>query len=259
MVRRFEGKVAVVAGGSSGIGRAAALAFAREGAKVVVGSRNVDLLKETVGMIEKAGGEGTFVKCDVTVAAEVEAMINRAVDTYGRLDYALNNAGGGAIGTPRSLIADFTEKDWDREINVNLKGVWLGLKYEIPQMLKNGGGAIVNTSSVAGKIVNRAGRSAYAAAKHGVIGLTKAAALEYAKAGIRVNAVCPGPIEVPWVKNAFSDKPDMREAFVRGCLLGRMGRPEEVAEAVIWLCSDAASFVTGHAMAVDGGVLVGAA
>jgi len=258
MVRRFEGKVAVVTGGSSGIGRATALGFAKQGAKVVVASRNVELLRETVRMIEETGGEGTFAKCDVTVAAEVEAMINKAVETYGRLDYALNNAGGGGGAASFALTADCTEEDWDREINVNLKGVWLGMKYEIPQMLKHGGGAIVNTSSVAGLIVNHAGRAAYAAAKHGVLGLTKAAALEYAKAGIRVNSVCPGPVLVPWIKDVLAAQPERKGAFLQGCLLERMGKPEEVAEAVIWLCSDAASFVTGHAMAVDGGVLVGA-
>ena len=257
MVKRFEGKVAVVTGGSSGIGRATAIAFAKEGAKVVVASRNIELLRETVRMIEETGGEGIFVKCDVTVSAQVEAMINRTVETYSRLDYALNNAGGGGGVATFALTADFKEEDWDREINVNLKGVWLGMKYEIPQMLKQGGGAIVNTSSVAGLMVNHAGRAAYAAAKHGVIGLTKAAALEYAKANIRVNAVCPGPVLVPWIKDVLVAQPEMKASFLDGCLLERMGKPEEVAEAVIWLCSDAASFVTGHAMAVDGGVLVG--
>src|SRR5512136_408413 len=181
MVKSSESKVVLVTGGSSGIGKAAALTFAAEGAKVVVASRSVEPLRDTVCAIKQAGGEGTFVQCDVSSAEQVEAMVNTIIATYGRLDYAFNNAGGGAVGTPFALIADCAEADWDREINVNLKGVWLCMKYEIPQMLKQGCGAIVNTASVAGLIVNRPGRAAYASAKHGVIGLTKAAALEYAK------------------------------------------------------------------------------
>jgi NAD(P)-dependent dehydrogenase (short-subunit alcohol dehydrogenase family) len=246
-----------VTGGSSGIGRAAALAFAAVGAKVVVASRSAEPLRDTVREIEEAGGKGIFVQCDVSKATQVEAMVNTIVDTYGRLDCAFNNAGGGAVGTPFALTADCTEADWDMEINVNLKGVWLCMKYEIPQMLKQGGGVVVNTASVAGLIVNRPGRAAYAAAKHGVIGLTKAAALEYGKAGIRVNAVCPGPTTVPWIEKLLAAHPEKKEPFMDGCLLGRLGKPEEVAQAVVWLCSDAASFVTGIAMPVDGGVVVG--
>jgi NAD(P)-dependent dehydrogenase (short-subunit alcohol dehydrogenase family) len=257
MVKSSEGKVVLVTGGSSGIGRAAALAFAAEGAKVVVASRSVEPLRDTVCAIEEAGGQGMFVQCDVSNAAQVEAMVSTVIGSFGRLDCAFNNAGGGAVGTPFALIADCAETDWDREINVNLKGVWLCMKYEIPQMLKQEGGAIVNTASVAGLIVNRPGRAAYASAKHGVIGLTKAAALEYAKARIRINAVCPGPIGVPWIEQLLATHPEKREPFMDGCLLGRLGTPEEVARAVLWLCSDAASFVTGIAMPVDGGVVVG--
>jgi len=257
MSKALKDKVVLVTGGSSGIGKAAALAFAAEGAKVVIASRNTELLRNTLRAVEEAGGEGIFVQCDVSNAKQVEAMINTVVATYGGLDCAFNNAGGGAVGTPFALIADCTEEDWDREINVNLKGVWLCMKYEIPHMVKRGGGTIVNTSSVAGMIVNRPGRAAYASAKHGVIGLTKAAALEYAKSGIRVNAVCPGPISVPWIEQLFAVNPEKREPFKNGCLLDRLGRPEEVAQAVVWLCSDAASFVTGIAMPVDGGVVVG--
>ncbi len=257
MVKSSEGKVVLVTGGSSGIGRAAALAFAAEGTRVVVASRSVEPLRDTVCAIEEAGGKGMFVQCDVSSAAQVEAMVNTVVEAYGRLDFAFNNAGGAVVGTPFALTADCTEADWDREINVNLKGVWLCMKYEISQMLKQGGGVVVNTSSVAGLIVNRPGRAAYASAKHGVIGLTKAAALEYGKAGIRVNAVCPGPTTVPWVEQLLAAHPEKKEPFMDGCLLGRLGRPEEVAQAVVWLCSDAASFVTGIAMPVDGGVVVG--
>ncbi|HVN97104.1 MAG TPA: glucose 1-dehydrogenase [Syntrophorhabdaceae bacterium] len=258
MAKSFEGKVVLVTGGSSGIGKATALAFAAEGAKVVVASRSVVPLRDTVRMIEEAGGTGMFVQCDVSKATEVEAMVKTTVEAYGRLDCAFNNAGGGAVGTPSALIADCAEADWDKEINVNLKGVWLCMKYEIPQMLKQGIGAIVNTSSVAGLIVNRPGRAAYASAKHAVIGLTKAAAVEYAKAGIRVNAVCPGPTTVPWIEKLLDARPEMKEPFMEGCLLRRLGGPEEVAQAVLWLCSNAASFVTGIAMPVDGGVVVGA-
>lgn len=257
MSKSLKDKIVLVTGGSSGIGRAAALAFAAEGAKVVIASRNTDLLRNTLRAVEEIGGEGIFVQCDVSNAEQVEAMVNTAVETYGGLDCAFNNAGGGAVGTPFALIADCIEADWDREINVNLKGVWLCMKYEIPYLIKQGGGAIVNTASVAGLIVNRPGRAAYASAKHGVIGLTKAAALEYADAGIRVNAVCPGPIEVPWIEELLAAHPEKREHFIDGCLLGRLGRSEEVARAVVWLCSDAASFVTGIAMPVDGGVVVG--
>jgi NAD(P)-dependent dehydrogenase (short-subunit alcohol dehydrogenase family) len=257
MLKLFENKVVLVTGGSSGIGRAAALAFAAEGARVVVASRSIETLRDTVHAIEEAGGKGIFVQCDVSKAAQVETMVNTIVETYGRLDCAFNNAGGGAVGTPFALTADCTEADWDLEINVNLKGVWLCMKYEIPQMLKQGSGVVVNTSSVAGLIVNRPGRVAYASAKHGVIGLTKAAALEYGKAGIRVNAVCPGPITVPWIERLLAAHPEKKGPFMDGCLLGRLGKPEEVAQAVVWLCSDAASFVTGIAMPVDGGVIVG--
>jgi NAD(P)-dependent dehydrogenase (short-subunit alcohol dehydrogenase family) len=253
----FRDKVVLVTGGSSGIGRAAALAFSAEGAKVAVASRNSELLRDTVSAIEAVGGEGMFVQCDVSSGTQVEAMVTAVVSRFGRLDCAFNNAGGGAVGTPFALIPDCSEADWDREIGVNLKGVWLCMKYEIPQLLKQKGGAIVNTGSVAGLIVNRPGRAAYASAKHGVIGLTKAAALEYAGSGIRVNAVCPGPIEVPWIEQLLAANPEKKEPFMDGCLLGRLGKSEEVARAVVWLCSDAASFVTGIAMPVDGGVVVG--
>jgi len=248
MAGRVDGKVAVITGAGSGIGRATALAFTREGAKVVVADIVVTGGEETVRMIKAAGGEAIFIKTDVTKAAEVEALIKQTVETYGRLDCAFNNAG---IEGEIAPTADCTEENWDRVVNVDLKSVWLCLKYEIPQMLKQGGGAIVNTASVAG-LVGFLGIPAYVASKHGVNGLTKTAALEYAKAGIRVNAVCPGVIRTPMVERAFAASPQMAEAAAAMEPVGRLGKPEEIAEAVLWLCSDAASFVTGLPMAVDG-------
>lgn len=251
MTKQFEGKVALVTGAGSGIGRASALAFAREGAKTVVADVVVEGGEETVRMIKEAGGEALFVKTDVSKAAEVEALIQKVVETYGRLDYAHNNAG---IEGTMAPTADCTEENWDRTISINLKGVWLCMKYEIPQMLKQGGGAIVNTASVAG-LVGFQGLPAYAASKGGVVQLTRVAALEYAKAGIRVNAVCPGVIRTPMVERLLSGQPEAEAGFIAMEPVGRMGKPEEIAEAVVWLCSDAASFVTGHPMVVDGGLV----
>jgi len=242
MAGRLESKVALVTGGSSGIGRASALTFAREGAKVVVADVVVAGGEETVGMIKKAGGEALFVKADVSKAVEVEAMVNRAVEAYGRLDCAFNNAG--IEGTLVSTV-EYPEEDWDRVMAVNLKGVWLCMKYEIPQMLKQGGGAIVNTASALG-LVGTGELSAYVASKHGVAGLTKTAALEYAQKGIRVNAVCPGVIHTPMVERLIGGKAEYEAQVIRAEPVGRKGLPEEIAEAVVWLCSDAASFVTGH-------------
>lgn len=250
MMRLLENKVALVTGGSSGIGRATALAFAREGAKVVVADINVEGGKETVKMLKKIGGDSIFAKTDVSRAVEVEAMVNKAVATYGRLDCAFNNAG---IGPSRNLMADCTEEDWDRTIGINLKGVWLCMKYEIPQMLRQGKGAIVNTASAAGLVAYDDRFSIYIASKHGVVGLTKAATLDYASAGIRVNAVCPGSILTPLVTDVFDSHPERKKQVVAAHPIGRLGMPEEVAEAVVWLCSDAASFVTGHALSIDGG------
>ena len=251
MTARLEGKTALVTGGGSGIGRASAQAFAREGAKVAVADIAVAGGEETVRMIEEAGGEAIFVKTDVSKGAEVEALVSRAVDTWGRLDCAHNNAG---IAEPRVATADLSEELWDRIIDVNLKGVWLCMKYEIIQMLKQGGGAIVNTSSVVGLSGVRL-QPAYVASKHGEIGLTRTAALEYAKAGIRVNAVCPGAILTPALKWYIGNNPEFEQQLIAQHPIGRLGTPEEIAEAVVWLCSDAASFVTGHTLVADGGVL----
>lgn len=249
MAGRLDGKIALITGAGSGIGRASALTFAREGAKVAVADKLVDGGRETVRMVEAAGGTASFIEVDVSDAASVEAMVNSTVETYGRIDCAYNNAGIEGQVAPTDSYADDM---FDRVIAVNLTGVWLCMKYEIPRLLEQGGGAIVNTASGAG-LIGVAGLSAYVASKHGVIGLTKTAALEYAKSGIRVNAVCPGLIQTPMVERLTADQPQLGEALVAMEPVGRTGRPEEIAESVVWLCSDAASFVTGHAMSVDGG------
>jgi NAD(P)-dependent dehydrogenase (short-subunit alcohol dehydrogenase family) len=257
---RLEGKVVLVTGGGSGIGRASSLRFAREGAKVIIADIAVGGGKETVKMIEEAGGQAFFIKADVSVAAEVEVLIHKAVETYGRLDCAHNNAGGSRAPTlPRSgptvLTADLTEEAWDYLLNNNLRSTWLCMKYEIPQMIRQGGGAIVNTSSVAG-LKGSTKTSAYGAAKHGIIGLTKTSALEYGRSGIRINAVCPGPILTPSQKHRFDADPQAEKRYIDRTALAKWGTPEDVAEAVVWLCSDAATFVTGIAMPVDGGVII---
>ena len=250
MAGYVDGKIALVTGAGSGIGRATALVFAREGAKVVVADVVVDGGEETVRLIKAAGGEAIFVKADMAKAAEVEAMVQKAVTTYGRLDCAHNNAGiEGATGK----TADYREEDWDRVIRINLTGVWFCMKYEISQMLKQGGGAIVNTASDAG-LLGVPQMPAYVASKHGVVGLTKTAALEYAKSGIRVNAVCPGVIKTPMVERITAQRAGRAERMAAAEPVGRMGKPEEIAEAVVWLCSEAASFVTGLPMPVDGGI-----
>ncbi len=249
---QFNGEVALVTGGSSGIGRAAALAFAREGAKVVVASRRSDQSQETVRLIEAAGGEALFVRTDMKVPAEIAAMVARTVERFGKLNYAFNNAG--IEGDPFVPVAELSEATWDDVIAVNLTGVFLCMKHEIPHILKTQG-AIVNMASVAGLTGGRVG-TAYFASKHGVVGLTRAAAIEYATQGIRINAVAPAVIRTDMTERAFFHDEALGAQVTAMHPMGRVGRPEEVAEAVVFLCSKAASFTTGHVLPIDGGRLV---
>ena len=248
----FAGKVAFVTGSGSGIGRATALAFAREGASVVVADVSEQGNQDTARMIEDLGGRALAVSCDVTRTADVTAALDNAVNAFGRLDVAFNNAG---VEQALTATADLTEEEWDRILAINLRGVFLCMKYEIPLMLTHGGGAIVNTSSGAG-VKGFAGQAAYVAAKHGVIGLTKAAALDYAQSNIRVNAVAPGIIDTSMMQRFTGGTPEGRQEVISQEPIGRMGQPEEIANAVVWLCSAAAAFVVGHAMVVDGGQTV---
>lgn len=253
MTKELEGKVGLVTGGTSGIGRDASVLFAKAGAKVVVAGRREVEGKETVDQIRAAGGEGLFVKADVSKAADVQALVQKTVEKFGRLDVAFNNAG---IEGAWIAITEQSEEDWDRTIDINLKGVWLCLKHEIRQMLKQGGGgAIVNMASVAGWI-GSAGAATYCASKHGVIGLTKSAALETARNGIRINVVCPAVIETPMAERIFG-APEMNKYALGLHPIGRFGTPMEVAEAVVWMCSDRASFMTGQSLVLDGGFLAG--
>lgn len=254
MTKIFSGEVALVTGGSSGIGRATAIAFAAQGAKVVVSSRRTAESLETVKLIEAAGGEGFFVKADVSKSADVDAMVAQTIERYGVLHYAFNNAG--IEGTPFVPTAKYSESTWDEVLGINLKGVFLSMKYELPHILASKG-AIVNMASVAGLKATRLG-CAYHASKHGVIGLTKAAALEYADQGIRINAVAPAVIVTDLADRAGMTSP-ASPIYSRVLAMhpqGRLGAPEEVAQAVIWLCSKASSFTTGHVLPVDGGFLL---
>ena len=255
MVHMLEGKVALITGGSSGIGRSAGVLFAKAGARVVVAARRVDDGEETVKIIREAGGEARFVRTDVSQAAAVQALVKMCVEWYGRLDYAVNNAGIEGSIVP---LVEYTDDDWDAIIDINLKGVWLCMKAEIVEMQKNGGGAIVNISSIGG-LIGFPRMGPYVATKHGIIGLTKTAALEYAAHNIRVNVICPGLIDTP-MADRFVDRMQAggidAEQFVLSLTpLKRRGTPEEIAEAAVWLCSDAASYITGHAMVIDGGFM----
>jgi len=257
MGNEMRGKVALVTGGASGIGRVTAQAFAREGAKVAVATdANVRGAEETVRLIRDAGGEALFIRCDVCKEREVEALINGCVETFGALDYAFNNAGLGPDGKRIGVfpIAECPEDVWDRMIDVNLKGVWLCMKYEIRQMLKQGRGSIVNTSSVGG-LKPIPGFGAYAASKGGLIALTRTAALECATSGICVNVICPGlTARTQLSENLSLAEPGQRDKLIEVVPMKRMGEPEEIAEAVMWLCSEASSFITGHVMPIDGGL-----
>jgi NAD(P)-dependent dehydrogenase (short-subunit alcohol dehydrogenase family) len=251
-MKEFDGKVALMTGGSSGIGRATALAFAREGAQVVIGDRNTRRGEETVSMIRNAGGTASFRRTDVLVAADIEALVEHAISEYGGLDLAFNNAG--IEGDVRPLVEQ-TEANYDAIMDINVKGVWLSMKYEIPRMLERGGGAIVNCSSVAG-VIGFPGIGIYAASKHAVIGLTKTAALEYSAQRIRINAVNPAVIDTEMADRLAAGL-NMKKADLSTLHpIGRIGQVDEVADAVLWLCSGRASFVTGHTLVVDGGFTV---
>lgn len=246
----FQNKVALITGGSSGIGQATAVAFAQEGAKVVVAARRSKEGQETVEMVKAVGGEASFIQTDVSITADVVKMVEHCITTYGGLDFAFNNAG--IEGAFSEQTADYDEAMWDQVININLKGVWLCMKYQIPKMLDRGGGAIVNMSSIAG-LIGGGSNIAYHASKHGVIGATKTAAKEYATRNIRVNAVCPAVIRTPMANRAFGETDEAYQQAGSWHPMGRVGTPEEVASAVLWLCSDGAGFVTGHALPIDGG------
>ncbi len=253
MTMELHNKVALITGGTSGIGRDSAILFAKAGAKVVVAGRRELEGKETIDLIHAAGGEALFVRTDVSQSKEVQSLVQKAVDKFGRLDVAFNNAGIEGNWIP---IVEQSEEDWDRTIDINVKGVWLCLKYEIQQMLnQGGGGAIVNMASVAG-FIGAVGAATYCASKHAVMGLTKSAALETARNGIRVNSICPGIIETPMGERIFG-APEVTKWALTFYPLGRFGKPMEIAEAVLWMSSDRASFMTGQSIVLDGGFLSG--
>jgi NAD(P)-dependent dehydrogenase (short-subunit alcohol dehydrogenase family) len=252
MARALENKVAFITGGTTGIGRDTAVLFAKEGAKVAFTGRREAEGQQTLELVRAAGGDGLFLKSDVSKAADVQSAVQKTVEKYGRLDAAFNNAGVEGVWVP---LAEQTEENWDHVHGINLKGLWLCLKYEIQQMLSQGGGAIVNMSSVAG-LIGSPGAGVYIASKHGVLGLTKTAAAECAAQGIRVNAVCPAVIQTDMAERAFGE-PQLNKRVRALHPLGRFGTPREVSEAVLWLCSDKSSFTTGQYIGIDGGFLIG--
>ena len=251
MTEQLNGKIALITGGSSGIGQAAARLFSREGAKVTIADINVEGGEETVRSIRDAGGEAHFVRTDVSESAEVEALIIKIIQMYGRLDCAFNNAG---VLEKITSVVDHTEENWNHTLDTNLKGTWLCMKYEIPPMLEKGSGTIVNTTSTAYFMVGNRYRSAYAASKAGIVSLTKVAALENAEHGLRVNAICPAA-RTPMMERFFELNPEAEADLIDQIPMGRIAAPEEIAEGALWLCSDASSFVTGHVLALEGGIL----
>ncbi len=248
----FEGRAVIVTGAAAGIGRSTAIAFASRGAKVLLSDVNEKVGNEAAEAAAKAGGEAQFIRADVSDATQVQQMVQRCLSAYGSLDCAVNNAG---IEGDQASTSDCSQENWERVLAINLTGVWLCMKYEIPPMLDGGGGAIVNMSSVAG-LVGFPNLPAYVAAKHGVVGVSRAAALEYAERGIRVNAICPGVIRTEMVERVTKGDPETERAYAEMAPAARMGTPEEIAEAIVWLCSEAASYVTGHPLVADGGLVV---
>ncbi len=246
----FKNKVALITGGTYGIGKATALAFAKEGAKVVVADWVEE--KSTMEDLKKAGGEALFLKCDMSKEEDIKRMVEKTIEHFGSLDYAFNNAG---IEGLTSMTHECTNENWAKVLSINLTGVWLCMKYQLPHMLKQGKGAIVNNASIAG-LVGFPGVPAYVASKHAVVGLTKNAALEYGKLGIRINVVCPGVIKTPMIDRFTGEDKEVEKQFIAKKPIGRLGEPKEVADAVLWLCSDKSSFIIGHALTVDGGWVV---
>lgn len=245
----MQDKVGIITAGGSGIGRASAQAFAREGAKVIISDINDDMGQETVNMIKKAGGEASYIPCNVATEEDVVVLINKTVELYGRLDWAHNNAG---IGVPSASITESDSSDWDRALQITATGMYYSIKHEIPAMLKSGGGAIVNTSSTAG-LSGAENMAGYSASKWAVNGLTKSIALEYGKQGIRINSICPGMTLTPAVEKWSQEAPEQAEYIKSNIPLGRIGKPEDQANAAVWLCSDKAAYITGVNLPVDGG------